>query len=511
MNRKKNAIGREVGVVDIGSNSVRLVIYEVFGSHFTAIYNEKILAGLGRALKSTGRLSEEGKDLTLQALSRFTRIARARGLPPLIFGATAALREAEDAPQFIRKIKSETGLAIEPISGDEEARLSAMGLISMHPRASGLAADLGGASLEIVHIKRGEKEASVGKCQSLPLGPFDLMGGNLTEMSVDIIRKAKEAIGEHLADHKSLLKKGKGEPLYLIGGAWRNLASIHQSRSGYPLRTLQSYTLTPKQAVKHARWAYGQGRDAVFNWPGMRSRRAETLPYSALLLEILVEKIKPSEIVISQAGLREGLVQNAISLSQRQRDPLFDGCRAFAKGSLQTENFGRPLIRFIDPVIPLLPEVFNPKDDKRIFEAACLMAGIGKDLHPDYRAEAIFAAVLYAPVAGLYHAERVFLALCLFRSNTASREVPTPDIIDALLTPEQQEIAGMVGAAIRLGIVATGGSSELLDCFTLEEKDGVLTLSVDPEEKALLTEQVEFRVKKLATKLSMKFRISKSE
>lgn len=507
MKLKKNAVGREIGVVDIGSNSVRLVIYEVFGSHFTEIYNEKILAGLGRALKSTGKLSEEGKDLTLQALSRFTRIAKARNLPPLIFGATAALREAEDAAHFLRKIKSETGLKIEPISGDEEARLSAMGLISMHPRASGLAADLGGASLELVNIKQGEKEAVVGKCQSLPLGPFDLMGGNLTEMTVDIIRNAKTAIEAHLAEHSSLLKKGRGQSLYLIGGAWRNLASIHQARSGYPLRTLQAYTLPPKEAIKHARWAYGQGRESVFSWPGMRSRRAETLPYSAILLEILIDKIKPREIVISQAGLREGLVQNAIPTSQRQRDPLFDGCRAFAKGSLQTENFGRPLIRFIEPVRPLFPDVFNAEDDKRIFESACLMAGIGKDLHPDYRAEAIFAAVLYAPVAGLYHAERVFLALCLFRSYTASRDVPAPDIIDALLSPEQQEVAGMVGSAIRLGIVATGGSSELLDCFTLAKSEKGLTLTAEPKEKALLTEQVEFRLKKLASKLNMDYAV----
>jgi exopolyphosphatase/guanosine-5'-triphosphate,3'-diphosphate pyrophosphatase len=136
------------------------------------------------------------------------------------------------------------------------------------------------------------------------------------------------------------------------------------------------------------------------------------------------------------------------------------------------------------------------------------LAGIGKDLHPDYRAEAIFAAVLYAPMAGLNHAERVFLALCLFRSYTASRDVPTPDIIDVLLSPEQQDVAGMVGAALRLGIVATGGSSELLGCFTLTEKDGVLTLSVETKETALLTEQVEFRLKKLASKLNMNYVIA---
>jgi len=475
MSQTQEFLGREVGVVDIGSNSVRLVIYDIFGAHFTPVYNEKILAGLGRSLKKTGRLSEEGKTLTLQALSRFTRIAKARGLPPLIFGATAALRVASDAKEFLNEIKNETGLDVVPISGDEEARLSAMGLISMHPRATGLAADLGGASLELVEIQKGDLEPSVGKRQSLPLGPFDLIGDDLTQMGEAQIEKAKIAIRTYLDEHKDLVSRGHGQTLYLIGGAWRNLAAIHQSYTDYPLRTLQSYKMAPQIAKKHAQWAYGNGRETVLKWPGMRRRRAETLPYSGVLLDVLLDAVKPASVMISQSGLREGLVHDAIPASQRQRDPLFDGCRAFAKGSLQTENYGRPLY--------------------------------GKDLHPDYRPEAIFAAVLYAPVAGLTHEERVFLALCLFRSNTSSRDVPSPDVIDMLLTRSQCEVARIIGSAIRLAIVATGQSSELLDAFTLSQKEGVLCLEVDPSEKALLTEQVRFRLKKLAQKLDMTYKM----
>jgi len=507
MSQTQEFLGREVGVVDIGSNSVRLVIYDIFGAHFTPVYNEKILAGLGRSLKKTGRLSEEGKTLTLQALSRFTRIAKARGLPPLIFGATAALRVASDAKEFLNEIKNETGLDVVPISGDEEARLSAMGLISMHPRATGLAADLGGASLELVEIQKGDLEPSVGKRQSLPLGPFDLIGDDLTQMGEAQIEKAKIAIRTYLDEHKDLVSRGHGQTLYLIGGAWRNLAAIHQSYTDYPLRTLQSYKMAPQIAKKHAQWAYGNGRETVLKWPGMRRRRAETLPYSGVLLDVLLDAVKPASVMISQSGLREGLVHDAIPASQRQRDPLFDGCRAFAKGSLQTENYGRPLYRFVSPIEPYLPQVFNPEDDARLLQAACLMAGIGKDLHPDYRPEAIFAAVLYAPVAGLTHEERVFLALCLFRSNTSSRDVPSPDVIDMLLTRSQCEVARIIGSAIRLAIVATGQSSELLDAFTLSQKEGVLCLEVDPSEKALLTEQVRFRLKKLAQKLDMTYKM----
>ncbi len=503
MSLTTQSIGREIGVVDIGSNSVRLVIYDVFGAHFTPIYNEKILAGLGRSLKKTSRLSEEGKTLTLQALKRFDRIAKARGLPTLIFGATAALRVAEDAADFLAKIKSDIGMDIVPISGDEEARLSAMGLISMHPRARGLAADLGGASLELVEIKQGKVEPLVGKRLSLPLGPFDLIGDDLSDLSEAQIKKAEKKIRKYLSQHETLVKNGRGRTLYLIGGAWRNLASIHQSNIDYPLRTLQSYTMLPKVAQKHAQWAYGEGRETILTWPGMRTRRAETLPYSGLLLDILIDIVQPKFVMISQSGLREGLVQNAIPEAQRQRDPLFDGCRAFAKGSLQTENFGRPLIRFVKPIKPLFPTVFNKADDVRLIKAACLMAGIGKDLHPDYRPEAIFAAVLYAPVAGLTHQERAFLALCLFRSYTSTRPVPTPNIIDALLTPDHRCVARMIGATIRLAIVATGRSSELLDVFSLSKVGNKLVLNVEPSERALISEQVFFRLKKLAQKLDL--------
>lgn len=505
MNQNEEFLGREVGVVDIGSNSVRLVIYDIFGSHFTPVYNEKILAGLGRSLKKTGALSEEGKALTLQALNRFTRIAKARRLPPLIFGATAALRVASDAEDFLTEIKDKTGLVVVPISGDEEARLTARGLISMHPRATGLAADLGGASLELVEISRGELEPTVGRRQSLPLGPFDLIGDDLTQLGGEQIDRAKYAIKTYLDEHKDLVERGRGQTLYLIGGAWRNLAAIHQSYTDYPLRTLQNYKMAPLVAQKHAQWAYGSGQETILKWPGMRRRRAETLPYSGLLLDVLLDAVKPASVIISRSGLREGLVHDARPASQRLRDPLFDGCRAFAKGSLQTENYGRPLYQFVSSIEAILPVVFNAEDDSRLLRAACLMAGIGKSLHPDYRSEAIFAAVLYAPVAGLTHEERVFLALSLFRSNTTSRDVPSPDVIDTLLTQEQRDVAGIIGAAIRLAIVATGQSSELLHSFTLCCDNEVLSLKVDPSEKALITEQVRFRLKKLAQKLDRRY------
>ncbi len=481
----------QLGVIDIGSNSIRLVIYDVYGAHFTPVYNEKILAGLGRDLKNTGRLSETGKQACLQALQRFYRIARARNLPKLLIGATAAMRVAKDAPEFLKDIYARTGLNIEPISGQEEARLSAMGLIAGDVRRTGLAADLGGASLELMQVANGQ----VGQNISLPLGPFDVVGANLRK----IISAQYAELGEQIDDVLRPLPPDLiyTDRLYLIGGAWRNLAAIHQQRSLYPMRTLQAYEIGASEAKSLARWAYTDGLETILDWAGMRRARAETLPYAGLMLEKLLALTEAQKVVISIAGLREGMVFDTLSPAMQSRDAMLDGCVDFAHGTEQEKNFGAPLFAFIENIIESLPTVFNRTSDRRLYKAACFLAGIGKNLHPDYRAELVFENVLYAPIAGLTHAERAFLALILFRSFTYKRAVPNKSAVEAILTPEQINTARSVGGIIRLAIVATGRSVDLLKEFKLYRDDETLILSVSQEESALMTDQVIFRLERL--------------
>jgi len=325
---------RQLAVIDIGSNSVRLVIYDIFGAHFTPVYNEKVLAGLGRDLRITGRLSIDGKRKCREALARFSQIISARNLGAPLVGATAALRVAEDAPDFIASIRLETGLDISPISGKEEARLAALGLLSSNARRVGIGADLGGASLEIMRIDASlmNDDASV-QGISLPLGPFDAIGGKLSEFRTEDYAARIEDIDAVLAKAPSYLD---GEnTLYLVGGAWRNLAAIHQHRTDYPMRTLQGYKLSVQDAKALAHWGWNEGIEEVLKWPGMRKARAETLPYAGLMLERLLKRFSPKSVVISMVGLREGLVWNTLSEKIKSRDALIDGCRDFARGFVQ--------------------------------------------------------------------------------------------------------------------------------------------------------------------------------
>lgn len=491
-------------VLDIGSNSVRLVIYDIFGSAFTPIYNEKVLAGLGRDLAATGRLSASGKTQTLAALKRFKMITDAQDVDRLIIGATAALRDASDAQAFLKTVARETGLTITPISGDEEARLSAMGLLAAMPRAQGLAADLGGASLELIQVGGGQ----AGRAVSLPIGPFQMLGKDLATADYDkaLLSRLSDIVKTRGLPHVTdpMDTEGARPTLYLIGGAWRNLAAIHQERTDYPLQTLQSYVLETGTALDLARWAMGEGKARVLTWPDMNQRRAETLPYAAALLQVLIQTVDPARVIISATGLREGLIYDAIPPAQRARDALHDGCRDLARGNLSRRDFADPLYDFLAPLAPHLPPNFTPDIEARLRYSACLLAGIGKGLHPTYRASLVFDHILYAPIAGLTHEMRAYLALILFRSFTSDTQTPNDTAIKRLLSAEGRRAANIYGLAIRLAVVASGRSPVLLSHFTPSFSAGRVSLDVAPEAKALLTGRVTHRLSKLNAGLKSK-------
>jgi len=286
--------------------------------------------------------------------------------------------------------------------------------------------------------------------------------------------------------------------LHLIGGAWRNLAGIHQKRNDYPMRTLQAYRLSPGEAQELALWAYGEGREEILAWSGINARRLETLPYSGYILDMIIERMKPSVVIISTTGLREGLVYDAMDPDLRARDGLMDGCRDFARGNLQAVHFAQPLYKFLEEAAEHFPVFFDRETENRLRMAACHLAGIGKGLHPDYRAQLVFDSVLYAPLAGLTHQERAYLGLILFSSYTGKSLPKNGGAVEALLSEEARLNARTYGFAMRLAIVATGRSADLLEDFTLSVIEGVLTLSVEKSKAALISERVEHRLRKLA-------------
>ncbi len=481
---------RDAAVIDIGSNSIRLVLYRVEGRAIWTVFNEKVLAGLGRDLPSTGRLSEEGRQAAHAALKRFRAVLEALQPSEVFVAATAAVREAEDGPAFIREVKAQTGLTVRVLSGEEEARLSALGVVAGIPNADGVAGDLGGFSLELIRLRDSEP----GEGATLPLGPFAL--GDSDSFDAGSVRK--EA-GRRLA---GLSNHFTAETFYAIGGAWRNLALLNMRMTDYPLQIVHQYEMGAKEALQDCRFIAGQSRGSLERIEGLSRKRVESLPHAAVVLEQLIEKLGVRRIVVSAWGLREGLLFDALPSQVRRLDPLIEGAAGLGGRHAQAETLGEALEAWLEPTFAALEPVFDPRREKVLVAAACRLADIGTRLHPDHRADLVFEQILRAPIPGMTHSERTFLATAAFARHTSANVVPGGRTSEKLLSLERRQRALALGAAMRLGCDLSGRSPPLLAQSRLALGDETLVLSADSTSADLLLgEQTAKRAATLATAL----------
>jgi exopolyphosphatase/guanosine-5'-triphosphate,3'-diphosphate pyrophosphatase len=483
---------RDAAVIDVGSNSVRLVLYRLEGRAIWTVYNEKVLAGLGRDLGATGRLSPGGVDAALAALRRFRAVLDAAAPDAIFTAATAAVREAADGQDFVGRVQAETGLTLRVLSGQEEARYAALGVLAGSPHGDGVVGDLGGASLELVRLSaEGPVEGA-----TLALGPFALTG-----VRPDKVRGEIEA---RLAPHAARFRAASFQA---VGGAWRNLALLHMRMSGYPLQIVHQYEMSRADALDAARFLSRQSRTSLERIEGVSRKRLETLPHAAMVLEALIEQLGIERIAVSAYGLREGLLFEGMAPETQALDPLIEGCAALTGRQGVDETLGPTLEAWLTPVFSSLPAPFGDRGPV-LRAAACRLADLGARLHPDHRADLVFEQVLRAPVAGQTHAERAFLAVAAFARHTSASSVPEGAVLARLLTEPQRRRARALGAAIRLGCDLSGRSSALLAQSRLGLKDDTLILSAaEGWSDMLLGEQTARRATHLAGLLGVKLEI----
>lgn len=492
-----SAIGapRDVAAIDIGSNSVRLVLYRLEGRAIWTVFNEKVLAGLGRDLAATGRLSVEGSAQALTALKRFAAVIEGVQPTHTFVAATAAVREAADGHDFCDRVAAGTGLKIRVLSGEEEAHYAALGVLAGIPAADGVVGDLGGSSLELARLTNGV----VGRGTTLPLGPFalaDAQGFDGDRLRRTIAKRLKPA-GAYEA-----------ETLYAVGGAWRTLAQVHMAVSGYPLRIVHQFEMDAVEVLDTARLIARASKTALEKWPGLSKKRAETLPHAALVLEGLIERLGLKRIVLSAWGVREGLLYEALEPDIAAADPLLAGCSALGARQGISPTLPGALNGWIAPLLAALPPVFDRERDAVLADAACRLADLGARLHPDHRVELAFDQVLRAPVPGQNHAERVFLAVAVNARYGGPAATPEPETVTRLLSEEQRQGARALGLAIRLACDLSGRSPQLLVNARAGVRDGALMLMAsDGYADVLLGEQTRRRAKALAEAMGLQLDI----
>ena len=479
--------GPPVGVVDIGSNSVRLVVYEGLTRSPTAIFNEKVLCGLGREVHSTGLLARDAVDKALTALRRFRALCDRIEVPQVYAIATAACRDARNGGEFIAQAERICGNHIEVISGRRQAELSALGVVSGFHRPDGIVGDLGGGSLELTDV-HGHRLSSG---MTFPLG-----GLTLQDVSSKSIKKAEKIVKKSL-DGARLLQAGKGRSFYAIGGTWRALARLHMWQKGYPLHVMHGYVIPAKEAHDFSALVHRVNPETLSQIEVVADARRPLLAYAAVVLEQLVDIARPKDVVISALGVREGLLYSMLDAEERRRDPLIAVASELNVLRSRSPAHGEELIAWTDRFMASSGLDENA-EERRLRHAACLLADIGWRAHPDYRGEQSLNIIANASFVAIDHPGRTFIALAVFFRHVGLIDEELSPRLRELATTRVLDRARVLGAALRVAYLVSASTTGVLPKTPMVVERGRLVLRFENGFKELAGERVFSRLRQLA-------------
>ncbi|MCC6776369.1 MAG: exopolyphosphatase [Hyphomicrobiales bacterium] len=476
-----------MAVIDIGSNSVRLVVYEGLTRSPTPIFNEKVLAGLGREVQSTGLLAVDAVEKALEALRRFRALCDRMEVGRLWAIATAACRDADNGKAFVSEAERICGCSIDMLSGKREAELSALGVVSGFHKPDGIVGDLGGGSLELTAVHGHRVKPGV----TLPLG-----GLALQDVSAKSIKKAAKIVKSALARAR-LLEAGKARTFYAVGGTWRALARLHMWQTGYPLHVMHGYVLPAKEAFEFSSLVHRVNPEILSQIEVVADARRPLLAYAALVLEHIVRIARPKDVVFSALGVREGLLYAMLNEKQRTIDPLIAAASELNVLRSRAPEHGEELIRWTDRFMAS-SGLDETVDERRLRHAACLLADIGWRAHPDYRGEQSLNIIANAAFVAVDHPGRTFIALAVFFRHVG--------LIDEELSPRLRELAStrvldrarVLGAALRVAYLISASTTGVLPRTPLRVERGRLVLRLENGFKELAGERVLNRLRQLA-------------
>ncbi len=484
-----------VAVVDIGSNSVRLVVYDAPARLPVPMFNEKAQCALGLGLAASGRLNPDGIAPALDSVVRYTGLCRAMGVERVEMVATAAVRDAVDGPDFVARVESLTGHKVRTLSGEEEAKMAALGLLSGVPKADGLIGDLGGGSLDLVALNKGE----YGAFATLPLGHLRLM-----ELAKGDAKRAHSIVAREL-DALEWMDAIKGRTFYAAGGSWRSIARVLLEQIKHPLHMIDNFWIDTDQAMDLLALLSSGRMPSLKKVLGVNKKRIDTLSFAAIALAGLLERTRPRRLQFTGFGMREGVLLSALPEAVQHHDPLISALTTVAARTGRFSISGPELAGWMAPL-------FNDETiaENRLRQAACLMSDIGWNEHPDYRAQHAFERVLRVPYAGLMHADRALLALTVYVRYNGEVTDKLVQAAKGLLDEGQVAWASQAGLALRLAHTLSGSAPGVLirTQLELDTDKGKLFLKVSNDDlHALVSDAVKRRLKTLAKSIGLKGKI----
>jgi exopolyphosphatase/guanosine-5'-triphosphate,3'-diphosphate pyrophosphatase len=478
-----------VAVIDIGSNSVRLVVYAAMERSLVSIFNEKTLCGLGREVQSTGLLAPDAVSKALTSLRRFRALCRVMKVGRIHAIATAACRDASNGPEFITRAERICGVPIEILSGPREAKLSALGVVSGVHRPDGIVGDLGGGSLELIDVRGNRVRQGV----TLPLGSLALQ-----DTSHKSLKRAERIVKSELTEIDQL-KAGRGRTFYAVGGTWRALARIHIIQSGYPLQVMHGYSIPAVDALDFARRLRRLvGADMLANIEAVSEARRPLLAYAAVVLEYIIRTAKPKMVVFSTYGVREGLLYSLLPERERRKDGFLCAAQTLNELLSRSARHAEELIGWTDRLVRVA-KLRETEEERRLRHAACLLSDIGWRVHPDHRGEQTMSLITNGNFGAVSHQGRAFVALAVFyRYAGLSEQNEPPAQIQQLVAPAMLERARVLGAAFRVAHLVSAARPGVLPASHFRSQGRKLTLVFEHRMVDLVADRVGSRFKQLA-------------
>ncbi len=465
-------------VIDIGSNAIRFVVYDGAERAPTPIYNEKASISLGKAVGEHGLIPQNLVAEATKALTRFAKLCEAMGVVHRITIATAAVRDAVNGQEFLsdaRLIVPE----IQLLTGDEEAAAGGHGILAEFPSANGIAADLGGGSLELIRLTNG----ILGDRISVPMGTMKL--------------KAMESIPNALArltkDVPTSLKD-PAENIFLIGGAWRAMAKFDHILSDHPLPLIANHRIKrTRLAELHAK---ALNDELLRSTKGIPQARLNTLGDAIALAHALADRFETDYLLVTTSGIREGVLFGQLEEETRRLNPVLESIRHETKSHWRFSGFGDALFYWIKPL-----HLTNSSRAETLLHATCCFADTAWAIQPDFRPVHAARLALDGMWHGLLPEERIQIAFATFIA--CGGKSGWPEALNAYVSEEALKVARLWGLAIRLAKRLSAGVPDMLTKANIGQIERNVKLSYTDDEGSLHTASVERRLKALSQALDL--------
>lgn len=473
-------------IIDVGSNTVRLVIYGGTMRAPTVLLNEKVTAKLGRDVASTGRMGDDAVALAMRGLERFVLLLEDLDVTDIETVATAATRDASNGPAFVASLER-LGLNPRVLSGEEEAVLSAHGVAGAFPGAQGLVADLGGGSLELVNLDKSDVSDPV----TLPIGALRLPDyrakgdGSDAAMRTALEKALNKGVGARAAE----------ATLYLVGGTWRSMAVFAMQSAGHPLSDPHGFELDAKSAKALSKALANESPEDLKTRKRISAMRSEKLPDAAVLLQAMLGVLKPSRIVFSSWGLREGLLFDRLASQGQAQDPLLAGVSTFASQRGAPPTLAARIASWTLDAAPA-----RKFGSERLRLAATMLSLASMQIEPNIRLPQAINWALQKRWLAIEGAERAMLAAAI---SANGNQLDLNERMRALASDAALEEAIKWGLATRLARRLGALSRRSLDMSRLVIEDQALVLRLATSHAALYCGPVEKDMKLLSAQLGL--------